>query len=91
MISYDHCNSLVFNVFLGVDAAVVATGGGGGGQTQGAIPKSISFDKTADRGDKESYVDDENKNKRTNFFRNFKLPFKRSGNDPHLITTTTSN
>lgn len=44
-------------------------------QSTGAIPKSISFDKTADRGDKESY-DDENKNKRS-FFRNFKLPFKR--------------
>ena len=44
-------------------------------QSTGAIPKSISFDKTADRGDKENY-DDENKNKRS-FFRNFKLPFKR--------------
>lgn len=43
----------------------------------GAIPKSISFDKTADRGDKEGY-EDENKNKR-GFFRNFKLPFKRGG------------
>ena len=43
----------------------------------GAIPKSISFDKTADRGDKEGY-DEENKNKR-GFFRNFKLPFKRGG------------
>lgn len=44
----------------------------------GAIPKSISFDKTADRGDKEHCYDDENKNKR-GFFRNFKLPFKRGG------------
>lgn len=44
----------------------------------GAIPKSISFDKTADRGDKEHSYDDENKNKR-GFFRNFKLPFKRGG------------
>lgn len=44
----------------------------------GAIPKSISFDKTADRGDKENCYDDENKNKR-GFFRNFKLPFKRGG------------
>lgn len=44
----------------------------------GAIPKSISFDKTADRGDKEQYYDDENKNKR-GFFRSFKLPFKRGG------------
>lgn len=43
----------------------------------GAIPKSISFDKTADRGDKEGCYDDENKNKR-GFFRNFKLPFKRA-------------
>ena len=43
----------------------------------GVIPKSISFDKTADRGDKEQY-DDESKNKR-GFFRNFKLPFKRAG------------
>ena len=49
-------------------------------QTQpstGAIPKSISFDKTADRGDKEQY-DDDSKNKRS-FFRNLKLPFKRGG------------
>uniref|UniRef100_A0A1B6E0D7 Receptor-mediated endocytosis protein 6 homolog n=1 Tax=Clastoptera arizonana TaxID=38151 RepID=A0A1B6E0D7_9HEMI len=40
----------------------------------GAIPKSISFDKTAERGDKES-LDEDGKQKR-NFFRNFKLPFK---------------
>ncbi|RZF46932.1 hypothetical protein LSTR_LSTR011763 [Laodelphax striatellus] len=40
----------------------------------GAIPKSISFDKTAERGDKES-LDDDGKSKRS-FFR-FKLPFKK--------------
>nr|CAD7264924.1 unnamed protein product [Timema shepardi] len=40
----------------------------------GAIPKSISFDKTAERGDKDS-LDDDQKHKR-GFFRNFKLPFK---------------
>lgn len=40
----------------------------------GAIPKSISFDKTAERGDKES-LDEDGKHKRS-FFRNFKLPFK---------------
>ncbi|XP_054272396.1 receptor-mediated endocytosis protein 6 homolog [Macrosteles quadrilineatus] len=39
----------------------------------GAIPKSISFDKTAERGDKES-LDEDGKQKRR-FFRNFKLPF----------------
>ncbi|KAK4017067.1 hypothetical protein OUZ56_032022 [Daphnia magna] len=49
-----------------------------GQASTGAIPKSISFDKTADRGDKEHCYDDENKNKRS-FFRNFKLPFKRGG------------
>ncbi|XP_069695345.1 GTPase-activating protein and VPS9 domain-containing protein 1 [Periplaneta americana] len=40
----------------------------------GAIPKSISFDKTAERGDKD-LLDDDQKHKR-GFFRNFKLPFK---------------
>ncbi|XP_059482165.1 GTPase-activating protein and VPS9 domain-containing protein 1 [Neocloeon triangulifer] len=40
----------------------------------GAIPKSISFDKTAERGDRDQ--DDEAKNKRGSFFRNIKLPFK---------------
>ena len=57
-----------------------ATSMSNGGQqaSTGAIPKSISFDKTADRGDKENCYDDENKNKR-GFFRNFKLPFKRGG------------
>ena len=57
-----------------------ATSMSNGGQqsSTGAIPKSISFDKTADRGDKENCYDDENRNKR-GFFRNFKLPFKRGG------------
>lgn len=41
--------------------------------SSGAIPKSISFDKTADRGDKEQ------PDKQRGFFRNFKLPFKRGG------------
>uniref|UniRef100_A0A1B6FZC8 Receptor-mediated endocytosis protein 6 homolog n=1 Tax=Cuerna arida TaxID=1464854 RepID=A0A1B6FZC8_9HEMI len=40
----------------------------------GAIPKSISFDKTAEKGDKES-LDKDGKHKH-GFFRNFKLPFK---------------
>ncbi|XP_063231797.1 GTPase-activating protein and VPS9 domain-containing protein 1 isoform X2 [Bacillus rossius redtenbacheri] len=40
----------------------------------GAIPKSISFDKTAEKGDKD-LLDDDQKHKRS-FFRNFKLPFK---------------
>ncbi|XP_047101988.1 GTPase-activating protein and VPS9 domain-containing protein 1 isoform X3 [Schistocerca piceifrons] len=40
----------------------------------GAIPKSISFDKTAERGDKDA-LDEDSKHKR-GFFRNFKLPFK---------------
>lgn len=39
----------------------------------GAIPKSISFDKTADRGDKDQ------PDKQRGFFRSFKLPFKRGG------------
>ena len=57
-----------------------ATSMSNGGQqaSTGAIPKSISFDKIADRGDKENCYDDENRNKR-GFFRNFKLPFKRGG------------
>ncbi|PSN29560.1 hypothetical protein C0J52_22666 [Blattella germanica] len=54
----------------------------------GAIPKSISFDKTAERGDKineyinlevllfsQDLLDEDQKHKR-GFFRNFKLPFK---------------
>lgn len=53
----------------------------------GAIPKSISFDKTAERGDKE-LLDDDQKHKR-GFFKNLKLTFKnrrgknlnRSGDD----------
>ena len=49
-----------------------------GGQQASTGAKSISFDKTADRGDKENCYDDENRNKR-GFFRNFKLPFKRGG------------
>ncbi|GLH08502.1 Uncharacterized protein GBIM_13724 [Gryllus bimaculatus] len=40
----------------------------------GAIPKSISFDKTAERGDKDM-LDEDSKHKR-GFFRNFKFPFK---------------
>lgn len=59
-------------------AAAAAAVSGQPTSSTGAIPKSISFDKTADRGDKETYADgDENKNKR-GFFRNFKLPFKRA-------------
>ena len=54
----------------------------------GAIPKSISFDKTADRGDKENCYDDESKNKR-GFFRNFKLPFKRGGRTKDRSTGST--
>lgn len=38
------------------------------------IPKSISFDKTAERGDREGY-DDESKHKK-GFFKNFKISFK---------------
>lgn len=38
------------------------------------ITKSISFDKTAERGDRDGY-DDDTKNKR-GFFKNFKIPFK---------------
>lgn len=38
------------------------------------ITKSISFDKTAERGDREGY-DDDSKNKK-GFFKNFKIPFK---------------
>ncbi|XP_075226485.1 GTPase activating protein and VPS9 domains 1 isoform X2 [Lycorma delicatula] len=42
----------------------------------GAIPKSISFDKTAERGDKES-LDEDSKSKRGSFFR-FRLPFNKN-------------
>ncbi|XP_014250925.1 GTPase-activating protein and VPS9 domain-containing protein 1 [Cimex lectularius] len=41
----------------------------------GAIPKSISFDKTAERGDKE-LLDEDGKPKNS-FFRNLKLSFKK--------------
>lgn len=47
---------------------------GSNNKPTGAIPKSISFDKTAERGDKEA-LDEDGKHKRS-FFRNFKLPFK---------------
>lgn len=40
----------------------------------GAIPRSISFDKTAERGDKD--LDDDSKHKRGSFFQKFRLPFK---------------
>ncbi|XP_052119444.1 receptor-mediated endocytosis protein 6 homolog isoform X1 [Frankliniella occidentalis] len=46
------------------------------GIATGAIPKSISFDKTAERGDKE-LLDDDQKHKR-GFFRNFKLTFNKN-------------
>lgn len=38
------------------------------------ITKSISFDKTAERGDREGF-DDDSKNKK-GFFKNFKISFK---------------
>ncbi|KAK3920325.1 Receptor-mediated endocytosis protein 6-like protein [Frankliniella fusca] len=46
------------------------------GVATGAIPKSISFDKTAERGDKE-LLDDDQKHKR-GFFRNLKLTFNKN-------------
>lgn len=51
-----------------------ASTGSGPTSSTGAIPKSISFDKTAERGDKD-LMDEDSKHKR-GFFRNFKLPFK---------------
>ncbi|XP_066994190.2 GTPase-activating protein and VPS9 domain-containing protein 1 isoform X2 [Anabrus simplex] len=50
------------------------TGNTASASSTGAIPKSISFDKTAERGDKD-LLDEDSKHKRS-FFRNFKLPFK---------------
>lgn len=44
------------------------------GNSGNLITKSISFDKTAERGDREGY-DDDTKNKR-GFFKNFKISFK---------------
>lgn len=44
------------------------------GNSGNLITKSISFDKTAERGDRERY-DDDSKNKR-GFFKNFKISFK---------------
>lgn len=44
------------------------------GNNGNLITKSISFDKTAERGDREGY-DDDTKNKR-GFFKNFKISFK---------------
>lgn len=44
------------------------------GNGGGLITKSISFDKTAERGDREGY-DDDGKNKK-GFFKNFKISFK---------------
>lgn len=43
--------------------------------SSGAIPKSISFDKTAEKGDKESF--DEDSKGRKSFFKSFKLTLKR--------------
>ncbi|XP_050420096.1 GTPase-activating protein and VPS9 domain-containing protein 1 isoform X2 [Adelges cooleyi] len=45
-----------------------------GNGSGGLITKSISFDKTAERGDRDLY-DDDNKNKK-GFFKNFKISFK---------------
>jgi hypothetical protein len=45
-----------------------------GNNTGNLITKSISFDKTAERGDREAY-DDDSKNKK-GFFKNFKISFK---------------
>ncbi|XP_034234553.1 GTPase-activating protein and VPS9 domain-containing protein 1 [Thrips palmi] len=69
---------LPLSLSLSLSRAAVATG---------AIPKSISFDKTAERGDKE-LLDDDQKHKR-GFFKHLKLTFKnrqrktlnRSGDD----------
>jgi len=44
------------------------------GNSGNLITKSISFDKTAERGDREGF-DDDSKNKR-GFFKNFKISFK---------------
>lgn len=44
------------------------------GNSGNLITKSISFDKTAERGDREGF-DDDCKNKR-GFFKNFKISFK---------------
>lgn len=44
------------------------------GNSGNLITKSISFDKTAERGDREGY-DDDSKNK-MGFFKNFKISFK---------------
>ncbi|XP_021936373.1 receptor-mediated endocytosis protein 6 homolog isoform X2 [Zootermopsis nevadensis] len=56
------------------DGEVTVTKPQSAGSSTGAIPKSISFDKTAERGDKD-LLDDDQKHKR-GFFRNFKLSFK---------------
>ncbi|XP_071447681.1 GTPase-activating protein and VPS9 domain-containing protein 1 [Hetaerina americana] len=53
----------------------------------GAIPKSISFDKTAERGDKD-LLEDDHKQKRS-FFR-FKLPFKSRVRKPGRGSGTAS-
>lgn len=44
------------------------------GNNRNLITKSISFDKTAERGDREAFEDD-GKNKK-GFFKNFKISFK---------------
>ncbi|GAB6021964.1 hypothetical protein CHUAL_006124 [Chamberlinius hualienensis] len=44
--------------------------------SSGAIPKSISFDKTAEKGDKDSNDSEDSKNKK-GFFKNFKISLKR--------------
>lgn len=44
------------------------------GNSINSITKSISFDKTAERGDREGF-DEDSKNKR-GFFKNFKISFK---------------
>ncbi|CAL4099243.1 unnamed protein product, partial [Meganyctiphanes norvegica] len=52
----------------------------------GAIPKSISFDKTAERGDRDS-IDGDAKHKR-GFFKNFKLPGFKGRRKPGSGTRT---
>lgn len=56
----------------------------GSGSRSGAIPKTISFDKTAERGDRENWDEDNGRNSTKRFFRNFRLPFRGRNRKPNV-------
>ncbi|CAL8143674.1 unnamed protein product [Orchesella dallaii] len=55
----------------------------GSSNRSGAIPKTISFDKTAERGDRENWDEENGRNSTKRFFRNFRLPFRGRNRKPN--------